>query len=88
MYDKYSIFACDSNIYDSPNTGYTEKQPNNPHYNRIRKELIRFKASCIADTETDLILTSKIVNSKKSTEVELAIKTFKQFKSKNHHNHI
>ena len=76
MYNGFSILACDTSICDAPNIGYTEKQLkelNNPHYNRLRKELIRFRASCIADTQTDLILTSEIVNSKKKTEVELAI---------------
>lgn len=72
-----SIFACDTSVCDAPNIGYTEKQLkelNNPHFNRLKKELIRFRASCISDTQTDLILTSKIVNSKKETEPELAIK--------------
>ena len=64
-------------VCDAPNIGYTEKQLkelNNPHFNRLKKELIRFRASCIADTQTDLILTSEIVNSKKETEIELAMK--------------
>ena len=72
-----SIFACDTSVCDAPNIGYTEKQLkklNNPHFNRLKEELIRFRASCIADTQTDLILTSEIVNSKKETEVELAMK--------------
>ena len=73
----FSIFACDTSVCDAPNIGYTEKQLkelNNPHFNRLKKELIRFRASCIADTQTDLILTSEIVNSKKETEIELAMK--------------
>ena len=77
MYNGCSIFACDASVCDAPNIGYTEKQLkklNNPHFNRLGKELIRFRASCIADTQKDLILTSEIVNSKKSTEFELAIK--------------
>ena len=52
-YKGLSIFACDSSILDAPNIGYTEKQfkkLNNPHLNRLKKELIRFRASCIADT--------------------------------------
>ena len=72
-----SIFACDTSVCDAPNIGYTEKQLkelNNPHLNRLKKELIRFRASCIADAQTDLILTAEIVNSKKETEIELAMK--------------
>ena len=74
-YNGYSILAGDTSICDAPNIGYTEKQLkelNNPKFNRLRKELIRFRVSCIADTQTDLILTSEIVNSKKIGEVELA----------------
>ena len=76
-FNGFSIFACDTSVCDAPNIGYTEKQLkelNNPHFNRLKKELIRFRASCIADTQTDLILTSEIVNSKKETEIELAMK--------------
>ena len=71
------IFACDSSILDAPNIGYTEEQfkkLNNPHLNRLKKELIRFRASCIADTQSDFILTAEIVNQKKVSEIELALK--------------
>ena len=76
LYRGYSILAGDTSICDAPNIGYTEKQLkelNNPHFNRLRKELIRFRASCIADTQTDFILTATITNSKKIGEVELAM---------------
>ena len=72
----YSLLACDSSICDAPNIGYTEeklKKLNNPHLNRLRNELIRFRASCIVDTQTDFILTATLTNSKKMGEVELAI---------------
>ena len=76
LYRGYSILAGDTSICDAPNIGYTEKQLkelNNPHFNRLRKELIRFRASCIVDTQTDFILTTTITNSKKIGEVELAM---------------
>ena len=77
LYRGYSILAGDTSICDAPNIGYTEKQLkelNNPHLNRLKKELIRFRVSCIADTQTDFILTATITNSKKINEVELALK--------------
>ena len=77
LYKGYSILAGDTSICDAPNIGYTEKQLkelNNPHLNRLRKELIRFRVSCIADTQTDFILTATITNSKKIGEVKLAMK--------------
>lgn len=76
MINGKSILACDTSICNAPNIGYTEKQLkelNNPYFNRLKKELIRFRASCIADTETDVILTSKITNWKKDGEVEIAM---------------
>lgn len=45
LYKRYSILAGDTSICDAPNIGYTEKQLkelNNPHLNRLKKELIRF----------------------------------------------
>lgn len=39
--------AGDNSICDASNIGYTEKQLkelNNPHFNRLKKELIRFRA--------------------------------------------
>jgi len=71
------ILSCDTTICDAPNIGYTEKELkelNNPALNRLKKELIRFRASCIADTQSDFILTSELVNYKKMSEVELALK--------------
>ena len=86
LYKGYSILAGDTSICDAPNIGYTEKQLkklNNPHFNRLRKELIRFRASCIADTQTDFILTSTITNSKKNRRSRTRNATFRQFKPKN-----
>lgn len=89
------ILAGDTSICDAPNIGYTEKQLkelNNPHLNRLKKELIRFRVSCIADTQTDFILTSTITNSKKINEVELALKHLdnlnQRIKHDQHHHNL
>ena len=70
------ILAGDTSICDAPNIGYTEKQLkalNNPHKNRLKKELIRFRVSCIADVLSDFILVAEIQNKNKYSEVELAL---------------
>ena len=69
------ILAGDTSICDAPNIGYTEKQLkalNNPHKNRLKKELIRFRVSCIADALSDFILVAEIQNRYKYSEIELA----------------
>ena len=47
---------------------------NNPYKNRLRKELIRFRVSCIADALSDFILVAEIQNKNTYSEVELAMR--------------
>ena len=69
----YIVLAGDSPICDSPNTKLTYQEYNQPHFNLIKKELLRFRASCIADANLDFILTSEFTSTK-IDEITLAKK--------------
>ena len=71
------ILAGDTSICDAPNIGYTEKELkalNNPNKNRLKKELIRFRVSCIADALSDFILVAEIQNRHTYSEIQLAMR--------------
>ena len=77
----YILLACDSSVCDSPNTKLTYKEYNQPHFNLIKKELLRFRASCIADVNLDFILTSEFTCTKVD-EITLARKHFFNIKNR------
>lgn len=77
----YILLACDSSVCDSPNTKLSYKEYNQPHFNLIKKELLRFRASCIADVNLDFILTSEFTSTKVD-EVTLAKKHFFNIKNR------
>ena len=77
----YILLTCDSSVCDSPNTKLTYKEYNQPHFNLIKKELLRFRASCIADVNLNFILTSEFTSTKVD-EVTLAKKHFFNIKNR------
>ena len=77
----YIVLAGDSSICDSPNTKLTYQEYNQPHFNLIKKELLRFRASCIADVNLDFILTSEFTSTK-IDEITLAKKHFFNIKNR------
>lgn len=77
----YILLACDSSVCDSPNTKLTYKEYNHPNFNLIKKELLRFRVSCIVDVNLDFILTSEFTSTKVN-EVILAKKHFYNIKNR------
>lgn len=80
-FKEYILLACDSSVCDSPNTKLTYNEYNQPHFNLIKKELLRFRASCIADVNLDFILTSEFTSTKVD-ELTLAKKHFFNIKNR------